>query len=48
VQIPVTSDDELGALAKSFNVMSRQILEADKTAELQAAHERDAVDGKHA
>jgi len=28
VQIPVTSDDELGALAASFNVMSRQILDA--------------------
>jgi len=28
VQIPVNSDDELGALARSFNVMSKQILDA--------------------
>jgi len=40
VQIAVTSDDELGALAASFNEMSRKLLEADKTAELATAQEQ--------
>src|ERR1051326_2479265 len=40
VQIAVTSDDELGALAVSFNEMSRKLLEADKTAELATAQEQ--------
>src|ERR1051326_5140635 len=35
-----TRDDEVGALAVSFNEMSRKLLEADKTAELATAQEQ--------
>jgi two-component system NtrC family sensor kinase len=33
VQIPITTTDELGALARSFNDMSRQLLEARKASD---------------